>query len=72
MTKRSVGGYAMRQEITRARNANRAARESLRRLMDDQPGVQLQAVLIARAAGALAENLDAIGEIERIMNETPE
>jgi len=28
------------------------------------------AMLIAKAANALAENLDAIGEIERILKET--
>jgi predicted Zn-dependent protease len=65
--KRKVGGYAMRQEICRAVNANQAAREALRRLIDDNPGPQTMAILVARAANALGENLAAIREIERIM-----
>ena len=70
MTKRKVGGYSFRQELVRATNANRAARSALRRIVDDQPGTQTMAMLIAKAANALAENLDAIGEIERILKET--
>ncbi len=58
----------MRQEITRAMNANRTAREALRRVIDERPGPQALAMLIAKAASALAESLEALREIERIIN----
>ncbi len=47
-------------------NANKAAREALRRIIEEQPGPQTMALLIARAANALGDNLDALREIERI------
>lgn len=66
MTPKIVGGYTFRQEVTRAVNANRLARTMLRRIVDDAPGPQTMAVLLAKAANALGENLDALQEIERI------
>lgn len=66
MSKRRAGGYVFRQEVVRAMNANRAAREALRRLIDEKPGPQTMAMLIAKAAQALGENLDALHEIEAI------
>ncbi len=67
MTKRTINGYAMRQEITRALNANKAARLSLQRIIEDQPGPQNLAIQLAKAAQALSENLEAIREIEQII-----
>jgi hypothetical protein len=73
MTKRKAGGYAWRQELTRAVNANKAAREALRRIVDERPGPQTLALLIAKAATALAENLEALREIEQVgVNQSPE
>lgn len=66
MSKRRTGGYVFRQEVVRAVNANRAARDALRRLLDEKPGPQAMAMLIARAAQALGENLDALRELEQI------
>jgi hypothetical protein len=66
MTAKKIGGYAFRQEIVRAVNANRLARKHLRQVVDDKPGPQTMAVLVAKIANALSENLDAIQEIERI------
>lgn len=70
MTKRKAGGYAWRQELQRAANANKAARQALRRMLEDDPSRQALALLIARAANALAENLEALRELERIADET--
>ena len=69
MTKRKAGGYVFRQELTRAMNANKAARAALRRMVDEQPGPQTMALLIARAANALGDNLEALREIERILTD---
>lgn len=69
MSKKRPGGYVFRQEVVRARNANRAAREALRRLLDERPGPQATAMLIAKAAQALGENLDAVHALEKIGRE---
>lgn len=69
MTKRKPGGYAYRQEINRAMRANAAARRSLSRLIEEQPGPQMTALLVARAANALGENLAALRELERIVED---
>ncbi len=47
-------------------NANKAAREALRRIIEEQPGPQTMALLIARTANALGDNLDALRELEQI------
>ena len=66
MTKKIVGGYAWRQEIVRARNANRAARSALKRIAEETPGPRTLAMLLLKAANALGENLDALSELEAI------
>ena len=70
MTKRKLNGYAFRQEVTRARNANRAARQALRRIIEETPSPSLLALLVAKISAALGDNLDAIQEIESIAQET--
>ncbi len=66
----------MRQELAKAMNSNRAARRALKQLLETaEPSRQLTAVLIAKAATALAEGMEALVEIEsitRIKNETPD
>jgi hypothetical protein len=66
MSKKQPGGYAFRQEVVRAVNANRTARDALRRLLEERPGPQATAMLIAKVAQALSEILDALREIEQI------
>lgn len=68
MTKRKMSGYTMRSEITRAINANRHAQMSLRRILNESPGPQTQTMLLARAASALGENLEALVEIRGIVS----
>ncbi len=60
----------MRQEVTRARNANRLARRALQQLLDVQePSRQMLAILIAKTANALAECQDALNEVQMILQE---
>ncbi len=66
MTKRLVGGYSYNAELTRAVNANRTIREVLRRILEDKPGPQTMAMLLARAATALGENLEALVTLQQI------
>lgn len=47
-------------------NANRAARLALQRIIDETPGPQAMAMLIAKAASSLGENLDALRELQEI------
>ena len=69
MTARKLHGYAWRQEINRAMNANKAARCALRRIVEEQPGPQTMAMLIARAANALGDNLESLMALENIVDE---
>jgi uncharacterized protein HemY len=57
-----IGKNVYRDTLVRGRNANQSAREALRRLIEEQPGPQTTALLIAKAALAL-------GEIEAVLNE---
>lgn len=57
----------MRMEINRARLANRVAREALKRIIDEQPGPQTLALLVAKIGAALGENQEALQEIEKII-----
>jgi hypothetical protein len=63
----------MRCELTRAENANRAAREALRRLLDeDRLDKTLVATMIGRVALQLSINLESIKAIEKIVAESAE
>ena len=64
-SKPEVGKNAFKQELVRGRNATNAARQALRRLVDEQPGPQTTALLIAKAALSL-------GEIESVLNQLDE
>lgn len=57
----------MARELTRAMNANRAAQTHLRRLLNEQPGPQTQAMLLARMAANLGDNLDAIATAQQVI-----
>ncbi|KPL74566.1 hypothetical protein [Bellilinea caldifistulae] len=67
MTEKKIGGYVFRQELSRARLANRVIRESLKRLVEEFPH-QRAANLVAKAGTALAENMEALDEIEAILS----
>jgi hypothetical protein len=63
---RVVQGYAWNQEIVRARNSVRSVRQSLRRMIEEDPEPAVRSNLMARMAAANAECEDALVEIERI------
>ena len=65
-TPRKIDGNVMRQEAQRAIEANRKAREALRKVLENECGPRLTALYLAKAADRLGENLDALMEIERI------
>lgn len=67
MTHPKVNGSLMARELVRAVNANRAAQVNLRRLLNEQPGPQTQAVLLARMAASLGENLDALTVAQQVV-----
>lgn len=48
MAKR-LTGYIIWQEITRAINANRVARRALQQMIDEKPGPQAMALLVAKS-----------------------
>jgi thioredoxin-like negative regulator of GroEL len=63
--KPAIGRNVYNQAINRGRHAQSTARQALRRILDEQPGPQTTALLLAKAALAL-------GEIEAILNELDE
>lgn len=69
MPKPALDGYVMRNEVTRAINANQAAREALRRMVDGNPSRENLALLAVRVATALGDNLDALQKIDRIITD---
>jgi hypothetical protein len=67
MVKKKLSGYAVRQELTRARNANHAARVALDRILETPTlGQSTIYMLLSKAALALGTILEAVDEIERI------
>lgn len=72
MTPRKLTGPAMRGELTRAMNANSHAQANLRRLLNEQPGPQTQAILLAKTASFLGENLEALMELQRVIAKQPQ
>jgi hypothetical protein len=71
MSKRELDGYAMKQEVVRAINANKLARVALKRIMDGNLGARETAIQIAKIASALGENLEALQEIITIIDTKP-
>lgn len=66
-----IGGYRWKREMTRAREANDAARAALTELHEHISGeeevcIELVSMLVAEAALALGENAAALGELEGI------
>jgi len=72
MAKRAIGGYAFNQEVTRGKQATFKAREALRRILEEKPGPQIEALLIAKAAIALGEIENVLNEVEQIARQAKE
>ena len=65
-TTADVGRTAYSQTVARGRNASLVAREALRRIIDETPGPQTTAMLIAKAALYLGKIDEALTELEQI------
>lgn len=65
-TTADVGRNTYNQVLTEGRQANLAAREALRRIIDEAPGPQTTAMLIAKAAIHLGKSDEALTELEKI------
>jgi hypothetical protein len=61
-----IGKNNYRQLIARGQMAATAARESLRRIVDEQPGPQTTALLLARAGLRLGELVEVLAELDEI------
>lgn len=66
MPKAKVSGYHWRQDIARVRNANRAIRRAVKRILEDRPGPMETAALLTRIALATGESDEAIRDMEKI------
>ena len=60
--KPQIGRNIFNEQVIRGRHASQEAREALRRLIEDQPGPQTTALLIAKVALS-------VGQLEAILNE---
>lgn len=67
MTQRKLTGYTARAELQRASRSNASAQQNLRRLLNEQPGPQQQAILLARIAASLGEQLEALTALQRVI-----
>jgi hypothetical protein len=65
-TPRKIGGYTFRAAVASAKQANQQARAAIERVITEDIGTAAKAVLLARAALALGEQLDVLQEIEEI------
>ena len=61
-----VGGYVDRQELNRAMQANSAARRVLGRILEERPGTSQLVLLLAEIGQHLANEYEALVEMERI------
>ena len=64
--KPGIGKNVYRQEIVRGQNATTAARQALRRILDEQPGPATTNMLLAAAALALGEIEAALNKLDEI------
>lgn len=65
-TTADVGRNAYTQALTRGRQASLVAREALRRIIDETPGPQTTALLIAKAALYLGKVDETLTDLEQI------
>lgn len=66
MTSPKIGATNWRQATNQARRANQKARNALGRILEERPGPERMALLIALVAQGLSENLEAIQKLEEI------
>jgi len=68
VTRRELLGYIMRQQVERAISANGVARRKLREILENNTGPQLRALHLAQVGNELGANLDALREMQLIVN----
>jgi len=66
--RRKLLGYIMRQQVERAISANKVARKRLREILENNTGPQLRALHLAQVGNELGANLDALREMQLIVN----
>jgi hypothetical protein len=66
--RRLPGGYIFREQVEKAYDSNQAARRALQTIVDEQANGQRAYYLLTEAALQLAKGLEALREIERIMD----
>ena len=66
--RRQLLGYIMRQQVKRAITANGVARKKLREILQNNAGPQLRALYLAQVGNELGSNLDALRQMELIVN----
>ncbi|MCD6289998.1 MAG: hypothetical protein J7M34_05790 [Anaerolineae bacterium] len=71
MTRPIPGGYLDRQMLNRAMRANTAARRIIGRILQDRPGPERLALMMAQLAHHLADQADALNEMGRIRDAAP-
>ncbi|HEY66240.1 MAG TPA: hypothetical protein G4O02_16940 [Caldilineae bacterium] len=71
MTRPIPGGYLDRQLLNRAMRANTAARGIIGRILQEQPGPERLALMLAQLAHHLADQAEALNEMDRIRREAP-
>lgn len=69
-TPAQIGKNHYRDVIRRGRENNQKIRDALRRLLEDNPGPQTQAVLISRIAVAIGNNEAVFSELDEIGRQT--
>jgi hypothetical protein len=69
-TPRATGGYIWRDDVQRARVANRKARDCIRRLLDERLSPTVQAVYLGQIAVELGIIEEVISEIAEIGKRT--
>ena len=68
-SKPGIGKNVYNEALVRGRNAANAASQALRRLLDEQPGPQTTALLIAKAALSLREIETVLNQLDEIGRE---
>jgi len=65
-SKPELGKNAFNAELAKGRNASESLRQALRRVVEEDPGPQTRAILMAKAALALSELEAVLNELDKI------
>lgn len=69
-SKPELGKNSFNAELAKGRNASDSLRQALRRMVEEEPGPQTRAILMAKAALALSELEAVLNELDRIGRNT--